>query len=675
MRNRVGDAAPISRREVLRQGAIVGLGAAVLSPDALLHRFAGVAESRVQGNSLMLNARGLEARWSTVDGRLRPGALTIEGETLPMGDEAFVLVLNDGTSLPASALRLVGAPRNGRLDGKSSAARAAERVGGHSVEATLQDDAGRVRVEWRALLRDGSRYVRQEIVVHALSGPLAVREITLLDLAAANARVTGSVKGSPVVAGNWFLGFEHPLSTHAVTVGRVRGFLPRELPVRPESAVSVSSVIGRARPGQMRRDFLAYLERERAHPYRTFLHYNSWYDIGYSNKYSETDALGVIEAFGQELVRKRGVVLSSFLFDDGWDDPRTLWGFNSGFPDGFTKVHAAAVRYGANPGVWMSPWGGYAQPKADRLTFGKQQGFETNSGGFALSGPKYFERFRDTCRSMMRQFGVNQFKFDGTGNVNSAIPGSVFVSDFDAAIGLIDEVRAEKPDLFVELSAGSYPSAFWLRWADSIWRGGSDHSFAGTGTDRQRWITYRDGQTHRNVVGKGELYPLNSLMLHGMIYAKQADKLMTDPHGDFTSEARSYFGTGTHLQEMYITPKLTAGEWDTIAECANWSRKNAATLVDTHWLGGDPLQGEPYGWGAWSGKQGIVTLRNPSDQPKQFGLDVGRALELSDGAPSNWRAKSPWASDRAEAPLSCRVGTEQSIGLAPYQVRTFELTT
>jgi len=30
----------------------------------------------------------------------------------------------------------------------------------------------------------------------------------------------------------------------------------------------------------MRRDFLAYLELERAHPYRTFLHYNTWYDIG-----------------------------------------------------------------------------------------------------------------------------------------------------------------------------------------------------------------------------------------------------------------------------------------------------------------------------------------------------------------------------------------------------------
>ena len=121
---------------------------------------------------------------------------------------------------------------------------------------------------------------------------------------------------------------------------------------------------------------------------------------------------------------------------------------------------------------------------------------------------------------MIRRYGVNQFKFDGTGNAASAFPGSVFDSDFDAAIALIDELRAEKPDLFVNLTTGTYPSPFWLRYADSIWRGGDDHEFAGVGSMRQQWITYRDADTYAGVVKSGPLYPLNSLMLHGMIYAK-----------------------------------------------------------------------------------------------------------------------------------------------------------
>ena len=30
--------------------------------------------------------------------------------------------------------------------------------------------------------------------------------------------------------------------------------------------------------------------------------------------------------------------------------------------------------------------------------------------------------------------------------------------------------------------------------------------------------------------------------------------MKTDPGDDFGNEVRSYFGTGTQLQEMYITP-------------------------------------------------------------------------------------------------------------------------
>ena len=123
--------------------------------------------------------------------------------------------------------------------------------------------------------------------------------------------------------------------------------IARELPLRASTTLQLSSVIGMTRAGQLRRDFLAYVERERAHPYRPFLHYNSWYDLGYFSKFNEPEALAVIAAFGAELQRKRGVELDSFLFDDGWDDPKTLWGFHRGFPRGFSGVRDAAARYGA----------------------------------------------------------------------------------------------------------------------------------------------------------------------------------------------------------------------------------------------------------------------------------------------------------------------------------------
>ena len=365
-------------------------------------------------------------------------------------------------------------------------------------------------------------------------------------------------------------------------------------------------------------------------------------------------------------------MLDSFLFDDGWDDPKTLWAFNAGFPDGFRRLRTAAAEFNAAPGVWLSPWGGYGDPKKRRLEFGQQQGFETNEGGFALSGPKYYERFRETCSRMVRDYGVNQFKFDGTGNASRAFPGSTFDSDFDAAIHLIGELRTEKPDLYINLTTGTFPSPFWLRYADSIWRGGEDHDFAGVGSDRQQWITYRDGATYENVVRRGALYPLNALMLHGLVYARHAKKLEADPYRDFADEIHTYFGTGTQLQEMYVTPTLSNAQWALLAEAAKWSRRNAATLVDTHWLGGDPKKLEVYGWGSWSPARGIITLRNPNGLQQRFALDIERALELPPGATRQFTARSPWFRDSGRAPVRLRGGSEHTILLAPFEVVTLE---
>jgi hypothetical protein len=129
-------------------------------------------------------------------------------------------------------------------------------------------------------------------------------------------------------------------------------------------------------------------------------------------------------------------------------------------------------------------------------------------------------------------------------------------------------------------------------------------------------------------------------MLHGILYAKGAHGLNTDPSKAFTHEVRSYFGSGTQLQEMYISHDLLKPEdWDALAEGAKWSRANAGTLVDTHWIGGNPRKLEVYGWASWSSEKGLVTLRNPGGEPQTFTLDLAKALELPAGAPDAYTVK------------------------------------
>jgi len=646
-----------------------------LAAAARAQEDAGTAQARLHDGVYALGNRAVMARCLVKDAHVQSVVVEdrLHHAEIRLGDP-FALLLKDGTVLDAASLQVAGAPRFVKLDANAGASRFAERLPGQEIDVALGDSAKTVRVLWRVVLRDGSRYVRQSVTVTAGDRDVAISRVKLFDVRLPGAQVVGAVKGSPVVAGDWYLGFEHPLSDSKVTDGRAVATMDRELPLKAGQSVTYSDVIGVVRTGQLRRDFLEYVERERAHPYRTFLHYNSWYDIGYFSPYNEADALDRINAFGTELHEKRGVVLDSFLFDDGWDDHGSLWSFNKGFPNGFTPVRDAAAKYATAPGVWLSPWGGYGAPKKERVELGKEAGYETVAGGFALSGPRYYERFREVCLDMVSKYGVNQFKFDGTGNADSVVKGSQFDSDFAAAITLIGDLRARKPDIYINLTTGTYPSPFWLLYADSIWRGGEDDGFIGVGTARERWITYRDADTYEEVVKAGPLYPLNSLMLHGMIYAKRQRLLNTDPGNDFRNEMRSYFGTGTQLQEMYITPGLLSdANWDDLAEAAKWSRANAETLKDTHWVGGDPAWGEVYGWASWSAKKGILVLRNPSDKAQSFGVDVAKVLQLPAGAARVYAARSPWKSDAGVAAVEFRAGAVKPVELKPFEVKVLEL--
>ena len=599
----------------------------------------------------------------------------VQHHTLPAQSLPWSLILGDGSVIPASAMKLTVPPKVIELPVEPLASRLAERLPGKAVLAEFEDPEAKLSVTWQVVLRDGSNYVRQQFDVSAKAADVSLREVRLVDWRLPNARVIGTVKGSPIVSGALFVGLEDPLASCAVAAERARCWIERELPLKAGRHVTYSSVIGVTAGEQLRRGFLHYLERERAHPYRTFLHYNSWYDLGYFSQYDEARALQVINAFGRELTRKRGVPINSFLFDDGWDDPGTLWQFNSGFPDGFTRLRMAAASYDSAPGVWMSPWGGYGKPKQQRVAAGRTAGYEIVDNGFALSGPKYYKAFRDTCFTFVREYGVNQFKFDGTGNADRVVPGSDFDSDFAAAIHLIGELRALKPDLYINLTTGTYPSPFWLRYADSIWRGGEDHEFLGVGPKREQWITYRDAQTYEHVVLGGPLYPLNSLMLHGIIYAQLAKNLNSDPQADFTNEVRNYFGNGTQLQEIYITPSLlSTADWDSLAEAADWSRANADVLMDTHWIGGDPANLEVYGWASWSPHKAILTLRNPSNKPQTLALDLAKVFELPPSSARSYALRSPWKEDREQRPRRIAVGGPQAFSLKPFEVLVLEAT-
>jgi hypothetical protein len=113
----------------------------------------------------------------------------------------------------------------------SGASRTAEHFAGQAILVRLQDPRRRISVAWRAILRDGSNYVRQEITMSPPDDDQPIAEVHLFEGSLPGASVIGSVKGSPVTSGEFFLGFEDPLA-QCQTVATVTCNMKRELPLR-----------------------------------------------------------------------------------------------------------------------------------------------------------------------------------------------------------------------------------------------------------------------------------------------------------------------------------------------------------------------------------------------------------------------------------------------------------
>ncbi len=643
----------------------------------------GPAAVALQADRIEYSNAVLAGWWGFPRGRLQGMAVRDlqSGAAWESGRDLFCILLADGTTCPSSALRVVRHSAVAKDAAHGAGPQLADQFAGRGLEVTLVSEDGRLRVVWRGMMHDEANYIRQELELSAGEQPVAIRDIVWLDETIPGAASAGSVDGSLITVGPLFMGCEDPMADNRVrasaegvesSVPAVQCRLARHVELQPgDPAVQQSFVVGVAPEGQLRRAFLYYLERERAHPYRPYLHYNSWYDTAWQPfALNEDNCLEAIRLFGERLTRRHGVVLDGMVFDDGWDDPHTLWQFHAGFPRGFTPLADLCREYGTQLGVWLSPFGGYGEPREKRLAFGREQGFETNPTGFSLAGPRYYQAFRQACVGMIRNYGVNYFKFDGIAQGSYAQGAGEYIRDTEAMRRLMQELRREHPQLFINLTTGSWPSPFWLRYADSLWRQGGDMGLAGVGTLQQQWLTYRDQETYRNIVCRAPLYPLNSLMTQGVAYSRQGAAGEPTFNADgFRDDVRAFFGSGTGLQELYIQPgKLTDADWRVLAEAARWSRANADVLVDTHWIGGDPSQLEIYGYASWSPRKGIIILRNPDAQPHEYALDVGAAFELPGGAATTYTLRSPWSDDAGQPARTAAAGHPMRLELRPFEV-------
>jgi hypothetical protein len=140
--------------------------------------------------------------------------------------------------------------------------------------------------------------------------------------------------------------------------------------------------------------------------------------------------------------------------------------------------------------------------------------------------------------------------------------------------------------------------------------------------DREAEMTYRDDKLYRRIRVERAQFPIASLMTHGIIRGLLDGTAPKESIADWSDYVTMFFGRGTKLQELYVSPSLMPDPfWQVLGKAIRWARKHEQTLRHSVMIGGSPGAGEPYGYAHWSEEMGIFVIRNPTITPVSFILD------------------------------------------------------
>ena len=612
----------------------------------------GVAKITQKSNSYQLANKVLKASFINTGGKLYFNGCSELG--LQPSTELFKVLLGDGKTITASEMKLEDV-KMVTLAENPSAATASLRYAGKALEARFTYEE--LSIVWRAVLRNGSHYLRTEMDIQAakdlpMKGIVAMNYLVAKNSAYTAPEVVSNTRGAILASNHIFAGLETPMGLNSCkdegNATHIEGLWRRNTTLKAGKTWNISSVVGLVAPKQLRRSFLAYSERERAVAWRPYPVYISWYELNidrnnaqapsYKGNMTVEQCADVVSHWKTHFYDKYQMAPKAFVWDDGWDQYGT-WTFNPNFPNGFDEPANEAKKMGTGIGAWLGPVGGYGQSGEYRRAYWRSK------GGMQLSNEDYYNFFIRCCTNMIDRYDFRFFKFDGISAQASAIgpdEGTRGEENAEAIISIERAVRQKRPDIFLNTTVGTWASPFWFHFTDAVWRQEGDYGEAGDqGTDRERWITYRDRLVYQNFIQRSPVCPINTLMTHGFILSRWGAVSKNMDYDGIVREMRCAFACGSGMVELYNDYKLmdeikdnqgNAGAlWKDLAECIKWQQEQADVLPDAHWVGGNPWDGKKanvYGWAAWNGKKSVLTLRNPSTSAQTFTTTLREALDI-----------------------------------------------
>lgn len=489
-------------------------------------------------------------------------------------------------------------------------------------------------------------YIKKWIeITDSSEGIQFLDRLNVEDFRFSNPKFSHGEFGQPVFNNDIFLAVEYPAVENFISENQIKIGYALGKKITKDKIISFPSIIGVSPSDtKLEQTFMSYVDSIKVKGTRPFLLYNSWYDLrnpaiaeGSESIMNEKNVLERIESFKKYMVEKHKITLDAFVLDDGWDNYNSIWEVDTRhLPNKFTPFISPLKAMHTSLGIWASPFCGYSN-RDKRVKWGSEHGYEKIGDFLCFAGKNYKAQFEKKMVEYTKDFNMGYFKWDGFllacneldhGHLPGVFSREELISTY---IHMMQAVRKINPDIFINITVGSWLSPWWLQYSDCIWMQGEDYAYAEdvpSMNPRDKAVTYRDAVLWDNFQNQKLLFPMSSLMTHGIIKGRLnflGGK--NEPLDSFTNEVMMYFGRGVMMWELYVSPDLLSdAEWDAIANSLKWAKANKDVLSKTKMILGNPLKREPYGYTHLTKEKGIVLLRNSFIEPREVEVKLDQTI-------------------------------------------------
>ena len=184
-------------------------------------------------------------------------------------------------------------------------------------------------------------------------------------------------------------------------------------------------------------------------------------------------------------------------------------------------------------------------------------------------------------------------------------------------------------------------------------------------------ITYRDARYFDCLCTRALQIPLKNLYNHEPIYGNTAKVNYTDEE----FEKYIYWCTvrGQALNELHLSVNMmNESKWTSLAAAMNWQKENYHILQNAQFIGGNPEENNIYGYISWDGDDGVIALRNPTDEETSLTLTLNKLM----GAPEDLQGAkrfNVYCKSLEETDETYAYNSKMNLVMKPFEIMIFKI--